>query len=69
MDEKDRSRILGPHKKVQQWIVDTRNATRPHFDEVHTILSKVKAILEKQRSLGSNGEKKSSTKMAPHSKM
>ena len=51
MDEKDRSRILGPHKKVQQWIESTKNATRPHFDEIHEVLFKVKARLHKQSKL------------------
>ncbi|XP_061373747.1 glutathione S-transferase T1-like [Gastrolobium bilobum] len=45
LDEKDRDRILGPHKKVQQWIESTRNATRPHFDEVHNVLYKLKMKL------------------------
>ncbi|KAF5734820.1 putative glutathione-s-transferase theta gst [Tripterygium wilfordii] len=50
LDEKDHSRILGPHKKVQQWIEDTKNATRPHFDEVHETVFKFKTRLQKQRS-------------------
>ncbi|KAL2342765.1 hypothetical protein Fmac_004050 [Flemingia macrophylla] len=50
LDGKDRDRILGPHKKVQQWIESTRNATRPHFDEVHNVLYKVKTKLSEQRS-------------------
>ncbi|XP_038687046.1 glutathione S-transferase T1-like [Tripterygium wilfordii] len=50
LDEKDRSRIFGPHKKVQQWIDDTKNATRPHFDQVHEIIFKFKTRLQKQQS-------------------
>ena len=49
MDEKDRVRILEPHKKVQQWIEDTKNATSPQFDEVHEVLFKAKAIFQEQR--------------------
>ncbi|XP_035549918.1 glutathione S-transferase T1-like isoform X2 [Juglans regia] len=65
LDEKDHSRILGPHKKVQQWIEDTRNATRPHFDEVHTILYKAKTKLAVQRSVRGNSETESSIKKLP----
>nr|AFK36240.1 unknown [Lotus japonicus] len=50
LDEKDRDRILGPHKKVQQWIESTKNATRPHFDEVHNVLYKLKTKLSVQQS-------------------
>lgn len=50
LDEKDRSRILGPHQKVREWIENTRNATNPYFDEVHKLLYKLKATLQKQRS-------------------
>ncbi|XP_038899662.1 glutathione S-transferase T1 [Benincasa hispida] len=50
LDEKDRSRILGPHQKVREWVENTRNATNPHFDEVHKLLFKLKETLQKQRS-------------------
>ncbi|RDX88369.1 Glutathione S-transferase T1 [Mucuna pruriens] len=50
LDGKDRDRILGPHKKVQQWIESTRNATGPHFDEVHNVLYKLKTKLSEQQS-------------------
>lgn len=69
LDEKDRSRILGPHKKVQQWIEDTRNATRPHFDEVHNILYKAKPKLQAQLSAATDGERESSIKKVLPSKM
>jgi glutathione S-transferase len=69
LDEKDRSRILGPHKKVQQWIEDTRNATRPHFDEAHDMLYKAKAKFQLQRSVAANGERESSIKKVLPSKM
>ncbi|KAI7737210.1 hypothetical protein M8C21_012310 [Ambrosia artemisiifolia] len=38
LSEKERDRILGPFKKVVQWIEDTKIATAPHFDEVHGVL-------------------------------
>ncbi|XP_059639983.1 glutathione S-transferase T1-like [Cornus florida] len=68
LDEKDFSRILGPYKKVQQWIEDTRNATRPHFDEIHSILFKAKVRFQKERSGGTN-EPESSMKKGFLSKM
>ncbi|KAG6782771.1 glutathione S-transferase T1-like [Populus alba x Populus x berolinensis] len=48
-DETDRNRILGPHKKIQQWIEDTKSATKPHFDEVHQTLFAAKVKLQMQR--------------------
>ncbi|XP_031255948.1 glutathione S-transferase T1-like [Pistacia vera] len=69
VDEKDRTRILGPHKKVQQWIENTKNATRPHFDEVHKILFKVKERLQQQQSVAAISDNTSSTKTTLHSKM
>ncbi|PON62852.1 S-crystallin [Parasponia andersonii] len=51
LDVEDRIRILGPYKKVQQWIESTRSATSPHFDEVHNILFKAKAKFQEQRCL------------------
>lgn len=45
-DEKDRERILGPHKRVMKWIDDTKNAARPHFDEVHSVLFEAKEKLK-----------------------
>ncbi|XP_022985460.1 glutathione S-transferase T1-like [Cucurbita maxima] len=50
LDEKERSRILGPYQKVREWVENTRNAANPHFDEVHKLLFKLKATLQKQRS-------------------
>ncbi|KAL1556834.1 Glutathione S-transferase theta-1 [Salvia divinorum] len=52
VDEKDRERILGPHKKVVKWVADTKNATSPHFDQVHSVLFKVKEKLQSQRAVG-----------------
>ncbi|KAI8569514.1 hypothetical protein RHMOL_Rhmol02G0284700 [Rhododendron molle] len=53
LDEKDIDRILGPRKIVQQWMEDTKNATKPHFEEIHGLLYETKAELRKQR-LGAN---------------
>ena len=49
LDDEDRVRILAPHKKVQQWIENTKTATIPYFDEVHNVLFKVKARFQEQR--------------------
>ncbi|GMN32162.1 hypothetical protein TIFTF001_003544 [Ficus carica] len=49
LDDKDRVRILAPHKKVQQWIENTKIATSPYFDEVHNVLFKAKARYQEQR--------------------
>lgn len=54
LDEKDRERFLGPYKKVQQWIKHTRNATSPHFDNVHNILMKVKEKLKNKPLMEAN---------------
>ncbi|KAL6556385.1 hypothetical protein OROGR_005673 [Orobanche gracilis] len=48
VDESDRGRILGPHKRILKWIEDTKNATAPYFDEIHAIMAPVK---EKLREL------------------
>ncbi|KAK9103593.1 hypothetical protein Sjap_020847 [Stephania japonica] len=47
LHEEDRKRVLGPHKKILQWIEDTRNALSPHFEDAHAILFKAKARLHK----------------------
>lgn len=72
LDEEDRTRLLGPHKKVQEWIESTRSATRPHFDEVHKVLFKVRENLQKQQSLlgtGASSGTASSSKTRLHSKI
>lgn len=68
VDEKDRDRILGPHKKVLKWIDDVKNVTRPHFDEVHSILFRAKEKQKKMRSGEGSGEAGSAEKTM-HSKM
>ncbi|XP_019171132.1 PREDICTED: glutathione S-transferase T1-like isoform X2 [Ipomoea nil] len=50
VDEKDHDRILSPFKKVVKWIEDVKEATAPHFDEVHTTLYNVKEMMKQQRS-------------------
>ncbi|PIN02496.1 Glutathione S-transferase [Handroanthus impetiginosus] len=37
-DESERERILSPHKRILKWIEDTKNATAPYFDEIHSIM-------------------------------
>ena len=69
LDEKDRERILGPHKKVKEWIESTRHATRPHFDEVHKVLYKVKEIIRENQSNQGDGVMQSKTKAPLPSKM
>lgn len=69
MDEKDRTRLLGPHKKVQQWIENTRNATSPHFDEVHKVLMQAKERLQHQRLKAAKNEGGSNMKKPLVSRM
>ncbi|VFR01878.1 unnamed protein product [Cuscuta campestris] len=46
---KNGERILSPYKKIANWIDDTKEATAPHFHEVHSVLFKVKErLLHKQ---------------------
>ncbi|KAG7604501.1 Glutathione S-transferase T2 [Arabidopsis thaliana] len=52
LDDKDRLRLLSTHKKVEQWIENTKKATMPHFDETHEILFKVKEGFQKRREMG-----------------
>nr|GMD82353.1 glutathione S-transferase T1-like [Ipomoea batatas] len=54
VDEKDHDRILSPFKKVLKWIEDVKEATAPHFDEVHTTLYNVKEMMKQQRSAAAN---------------
>jgi len=61
VDEKDRNRILSPHKKVLQWIEDTKNATQPHFDEIYAVLYDVKGRFQQMRQAGANTETRSET--------
>lgn len=69
LDDEVRARILGPHKKVIKWIDDTRNATQPHFDEMHAILFKAKEKLLKMHSDAGSDQTESSRKPALPSKI
>lgn len=69
LDEKDHDRILGPYKKVQQWIESTKNATKPHFHEVHNVLYKLKLRLSLKQSSQTDGEMKSGIKAPIASRM
>ncbi|KAI5383718.1 Glutathione S-transferase T1, variant 2 [Lathyrus oleraceus] len=69
LDEKDHDRIIGPYKKVQQWIESTKNATKPHFDEVHNVLYKLKARLSAQQSSKADGQIKAGIKAPIFSKI
>ncbi|KAL3498828.1 hypothetical protein ACH5RR_041560 [Cinchona calisaya] len=55
LDEKLHERILGPHEKVRKWVDNTRNATQPHFDEIHAVLFQAKERLKKSRSNEGSG--------------
>ncbi|XP_073287929.1 glutathione S-transferase T1-like [Primulina huaijiensis] len=46
VEEEDRDRILGPHKRILKWIEDLKNATEPYFDELHSIISPVREKLK-----------------------
>ncbi|CAI0414434.1 unnamed protein product [Linum tenue] len=63
LDDMDRNRVLSPHKKVLQWIEYTKDATSPHFDEVHRVLFKVKEMLKTLRSTESSLNKKVQSRM------
>ncbi|PWA60881.1 S-crystallin [Artemisia annua] len=53
LSEKDRYRILSPYKKVLKWVENTKNATAPHFDEVHGVLFKAKKGIQEQLATNS----------------
>ncbi|KAL3331324.1 hypothetical protein AABB24_034913 [Solanum stoloniferum] len=69
LDERDRERILGPFKRVQKWLDDTKNVMAPHFEEVNSILYKFKENLQKQRDQVGSSITQSSRKHYLHSKM
>lgn len=48
ISEEERNRILGPYKKVQQWIENVKAAMNPHFDEVHQHLLDAIATFEQK---------------------
>ncbi|KAK4435314.1 Glutathione S-transferase T1 [Sesamum alatum] len=45
-DEEERDRILGPHKRILKWIEDTKNATAPYFDEIHSMMAPIREKLK-----------------------
>ncbi|KAL0371780.1 UNVERIFIED_CONTAM: Glutathione S-transferase T1 [Sesamum calycinum] len=57
-DEKDRDRILCEHKRILKWIGDTKNATAPYFDEIHSILPSIKENLKELKAEQANNEGK-----------
>lgn len=69
VDEGDYARIISPFQKVQKWIEDTKKATSPHFEEVHSVLFRAKSKFQKQRSLRAKNGTESSTKPTLPSKM
>ncbi|CAN0907610.1 Glutathione S-transferase T1 [Linum grandiflorum] len=69
LDDIDRERVLSPHKKVVQWIKDTKHATQPHFDEVHQVLFKTKEKLKTLQSRGANDNTESSLNKKVPSRM
>ncbi|KAJ8766146.1 hypothetical protein K2173_021663 [Erythroxylum novogranatense] len=69
LDEKDLNGLLGPHKKVQQWIEDTKYALRPHFDEAHKAVFTFLERWKKQSSRGVNNETESLSKPALRANM
>ncbi|KAK4389297.1 Glutathione S-transferase T1 [Sesamum angolense] len=53
-DEEDRERILGPHKRILKWIEDTKNATAPYFDEIHSIMVPIREKLKELKMHSAN---------------
>lgn len=45
-EESERERILGPHKRILKWVDDTRSATAPYFDEIHSIMPTIRVKLQ-----------------------
>ncbi|XP_038687478.1 glutathione S-transferase T1-like [Tripterygium wilfordii] len=58
LDDEHRNRILGPYKKVQKWIDNTRNATSPYFHEVHQLLFQIKESMQNNQSEDASDSKK-----------
>ncbi|GAB4856863.1 Glutathione S-transferase theta-1 [Ancistrocladus abbreviatus] len=66
LSNEEHSKIMGPYKKVQQWIEATKNATKPHFGDVHAILFKAKSRLQQKRA---NHGTESHAETSLHSKL
>ncbi|EFJ31777.1 hypothetical protein SELMODRAFT_144252 [Selaginella moellendorffii] len=43
------SDLLSPFPKLRQWLIDTEEATSPHFGEIHKLLRKAASNYEAQR--------------------
>ncbi|KAG9441212.1 hypothetical protein H6P81_017066 [Aristolochia fimbriata] len=58
LDQKDYDRLIGPHKKVLEWVENVKDATKPHFDEVHVFLFKAKSeeVSEQVSIIGASWE-------------
>lgn len=67
--EEDRQRILGPHKKILQWIDNVKGATSPHFEEVHEFLYKAKPLLHSRLASITNHNMEQSMKAKLSSKL
>ncbi|KAG6507908.1 glutathione S-transferase T1-like isoform X2 [Zingiber officinale] len=67
VDDKDRERLLGPHPIILQWVDNVKSATKPHFDEVHEILFKVKERLRNRVASTTNDT--TDLKMKPNPKL
>ncbi|CAA7390925.1 unnamed protein product [Spirodela intermedia] len=48
LDETVRDRIFGPREKVRRWIQNLKDATSPHFEQVHETLYEVKERLKRE---------------------
>lgn len=49
-----RDRFLGSHEKILTWIHNVKKATNPHFEEVHELLFKVKALMQSKAAAAAN---------------
>ncbi|XP_042394606.1 glutathione S-transferase T1-like [Zingiber officinale] len=67
VDDKDRERLLGPHPIILQWVDNVKSATKPHFDEVHEIVFKVKERLRNRVASTTNDT--TDLKMKPNPKL
>ncbi|KAL2543677.1 Glutathione S-transferase T1 [Forsythia ovata] len=59
VDTKDRDRILGPRKRILKWVEDTKNATAPYFEEIHSIIYPAKEKLQKLKTMAAKKEPQS----------
>ncbi|KAK1265896.1 Glutathione S-transferase T2 [Acorus gramineus] len=69
LDEKDRDRVLGPHKRILQWIEDLKTATSPHFEDVHELLYTAKARLHGMKASAPDYKSQSGVKSMLPSKL